>query len=181
MKIALTILLNLIFVLVNGQDIGIRQKDLINKNDTFYLKSNNKLFNGIIISAFEGEIVHAFYLNGLHFVDSSVYNSNKLQSVIRYKNNMITDRFLFDHNGGKYEEDIYLDDNRMAKESLFWHPNGQLWRIEMYFNGEKSGKWYEWFKNGKLLFEGEFKNGEKFGTWTYYNAQTGKIIRQEKY
>lgn len=183
MKTIISIILTVLFVQVKGQVIDIAQKDslLTVRNDTTFIKSDRKLFNGIIKTTNDDEVVFAHYHNGFSFIDSSFYLTGKLQSVIRYKNNVTTERRLFDKNGNKFQEDIYLDSNKIAKQSFWWHPNGQLWRIEMYYNGQKSGKWYEWFPNGNLLFEGGFKNGDKFGIWMYYNAKTKEIIRQEKY
>jgi antitoxin component YwqK of YwqJK toxin-antitoxin module len=183
MKTTLTIILTLIFVQVNGQIIDFSQRDslLAVRDDTTFTKADDKPFNGIVKTTTEDEIEFSHYKNGFLVVDSCFYLTQKLKAVIRYKDNKTTDRFLFDKNGNKFQEDINLDSNRTSKQSIWWHPNGQLWRIEMYYNGQKSGKWYEWFQNGNLLFEGEFKQGEKFGIWKYYNANTKEIIRQEKY
>ena len=183
MKTTITIILTVLFVQVKGQIIDFSQRDslLTVQHDTTFTKADQKLFNGIIKTTTEDEIELAYYKNGFPLVDSSFYPTQKLKAVFRYKNNKTTDRFLFDKNGNKFQEDIYLDSNRTSIQSIWWHPNGQVWRIEMYYNGQKSGKWYEWFQNGNLLFEGEFKQGDKFGIWTYYNAKTKEIIRQEKY
>ena len=183
MKTSITLLFIVLFIQVKGQTIDFLQRDsfLIVHNDTTFYKADRKLFNGIIKQTTENEIEFSYYKNGLKFVDSSFYSTQKLQSVIRYKDNKTTDRFLFYENGNKLQEDIYLDSSMTSKQSLWWHPNGQLWRIQMYYNGQKSGKWYEWFQNGNLLYEGEFKQGKKIGTWTYYNAKTKKIKRKENY
>ena len=182
MKTTITIILTVLFVQVKGQIIDFSQRDslLTVRQDTTFFKADQKLFNGIIKITTENEVEFSHYKNGFQFVDSSFYSTKKLKAVIRFKDNKTTDRFLFDKNGNKFQEDIYLDSSRTSKQSMWWHPNGQLWRIEIYYNGQKSGKWYEWFQNGNLLFEGEFKQGEKFGIWTYYNAKTKEIIRQEK-
>ena len=184
MKTTITIILTLIIVQVRGQQIidSSQQDSLFTvRQDTTFTKADEKLFNGIVKTTTEDEVKFSHYENGCLFVDSSFYSTQKLKAVFRYKNKKTTDRFLFDQYGNKFQEDIYLDSNKTLKQSIWWHPNGQLWRIEMYYNGMKTGKWYEWFKNGNLLFEGEFKQGNKFGVWTYYNANTKKIIRQEQH
>ena len=183
MKAIISITLTLLFVQASGQIINFLQFDssLFVRNDTTFIKADKKIFNGIIKTKTKTQNEFSYYLNGLRSVDSIFTLSKKLQSVIRYRNNITTDRFLFDNNGNKFQEEIYLDTNTKTKQSFWWHPNGKLWKIEMFYNGQKSGKWYEWFQNGNLLFEGEFKEGEKFGLWRFYNAKTKKIIRQEKY
>jgi antitoxin component YwqK of YwqJK toxin-antitoxin module len=183
MRTTITIILTILFSQLRGQIVNFSQRDslLTVRHDTTFIKADQKLFNGTLVTTTEDEVEFSHYKNGIHFVDSSFYLTQKLKAVIRYKNNIATDRFLFYKDGTKFQEDIYLDSTRTSKQSIMWHPNGNLWRIEMYYNGQKSGKWYEWFQNGNLLFEGEFKQGEKFGIWTYYNAKTKEIIRQEKF
>ncbi len=183
MKTTITIILTIILVQLNGQTIEFSQRDsmLAVRHDTTFTQKGDKLFNGIVKTTSENEVKFSHYKDGFLHVDSSFYSTQKLKAVIRYKNNIATDRFLFDNKGNKFLEDIYLDNNNTLKQSIWWHPNGQLWKIEMYFNGQKSGKWYEWFNNGNILFEGEYKQGNKFGLWKYYNAKTNEIIRQENY
>lgn len=183
MKLSFTFFLIICFVQLNGQIIDYNQKEslLMIRNDSTFTRADQKPFYGVIKTISEGEIELSYYFDGFPSVDSSFYTTKKLKSVIRYQHNKVMGRFLFDQHGKKFQEDIYLDSNRTSKQSMWWHSNGQLWRIEMYYNGQKSGKWYEWFKNGNLLFEGEFRQGNKYGIWTYYNTETKQIIRQEQY
>jgi antitoxin component YwqK of YwqJK toxin-antitoxin module len=183
MKTSISIILIFLFVQVKGQIIDFSQQDnlLTVRHDTVFYKADQKLFKGIIKTMTKDEVEFSQYKSGLKFIDSSFYLSQKLKSVIRYKDKKASDRFLFDKNGNKFQEVIYFDSSGKSNQSIWWHPNGQIWRIEIYYNGQKNGKWYEWFQNGNLLFEGEFKQGEKIGIWTYYNGNTKEIIRQEKY
>ncbi|MFM2286796.1 MAG: hypothetical protein RLZZ543_2293 [Bacteroidota bacterium] len=185
MKIKTTLPICLAFLCsqLQGQIIEFSQRDsvLTVVNDTTFTKADHQLFNGFVRSRNENELTLKQYKNGLPFMDSCFYATQKIKAIIRYKDTKTTDRFLFDSNGNKLLEEIYLDSTKSLKQAIWWHPNGQIWKIELYFNGQKSGKWYEWFQNGNLLFEGEFNQGEKVGEWTYYNAQTKEIIRQEKY
>lgn len=158
-----------------------RDSKLIFRSSGACFRVDDKLFNGVIRTTQVNYVVNSYNKDGFKSVDSSFYLTHKLKSVLCYVNNSVADRKFYNEHGNLFQEDIFLDRKRTIKQSIWWHSNGQLWRIEMYFNGKKSGKWYECHENENLLFEGEFKYGEKVGVWIYYNVKTKEIIREEKY
>ena len=51
---------------------------------------------------------------------------------------------------------------------VYYHENGQLWKIVTYKDGKKDGSWVSYWDNGQLWSKGTRKDGMLVGPWVYY-------------
>ncbi len=81
--------------------------------------------------------------------------------------------------GIKKIEGFYRDDKAHGRWDS-WHPNGNLWSVARYKNGQLHGKQTVYYPTGKKFYEGSFENGIRKGTWLFWNEK-GEVVNKREY
>jgi len=125
------------------------------------------------------EIKIRFYLDNIHYVDSTFFNK-VLQTVIIHQNRNEETKIYY-YEGNKYREENYKDGVLNGKWIQYANNISQIEQdyeeIE-YKMGIKDGEYIKKYNNGNLKVRGQFMNGKKEGKWLYYEPN-GRVEEKE--
>lgn len=85
----------------------------------------------------------------------------------------------FYENGIKRIEGYYRDGQKDGRWSSYF-PEGGVWSVVGYKNGEMHGKQTVYHPNGQKYYEGSFDNGIRKGTWSFWN-EAGALVNTREY
>jgi antitoxin component YwqK of YwqJK toxin-antitoxin module len=64
---------------------------------------------------------------------------------------------------------------------VHWHPNGKKMSESVYSHGKAAGPEVSWDDQGRVTMKGQYRNDAQDGDWTYYDPQSGQVVRVDRY
>ena len=141
MKLSKTLLVILFISLLSSQSWSETIDDLVERENTLYLKFSDVPFTGKVTGRYKGSVKNGkrdgawkeYYIDGQLFYKGNFKNGKQDGAWVRY------------------------------------YGNGQSWSKGNYKNDIKDGAWVYYHHNGQLMSKGNYKNGKQDGAWVSYD------------
>jgi antitoxin component YwqK of YwqJK toxin-antitoxin module len=111
-----------------------------------------------------------FYVNGLLDGEKKYYIDQRINSKVAYQEMYARGKlngpsFRYNPHGQLIYRGNFTDDERDGKQ-IWWHSNGNLYKVQPYTKGIPNGLFREWDERGNLLSEirfpiGVYRKGQK--------------------
>ena len=158
------VLIGFLYLLFVSMDVSSDEinswEQLVKKGNTYYKKSDNLPFTGILKNFFE---------------------SGEISLIDHFKNGKQHGKFKSFHKNGKLSMVGDFFDGKQNGEWFEYYDDGSLyWRL-IYKNGvKKDGVFRMYHKNGKIRSEVLYENDKPASNWIFFD-ESGKKEREDVY